>query len=322
MTAPERPINTFYAFCSLVVPGLGQLLQKRPGAAIGFFAFFILTGFPALMSFDLLVTWYSPDPPMVARYHSLFLPCSFSLPLILLIFYAVLDAAVWQRGEHIRFKNSLTALAIVYFCVFVPAFGYICMWEARVPNRLAHCANNMKQIALAFHMYYDKHGHLPPAYSVDENGKPLHSWRVLILPFMEQKVLYAQIRLDEPWDSEYNRQFHTFYIHEFFCPSYPRNAVPVKGAAFYSVIYGAKRTLSGSQIVLVERCTPVNWMNPLSDITFETACKGINVDVMGISSYHTGGANVALGDGSIRFISDTIDNEKLRAMLVGDAESH
>jgi len=112
--------------------------------------------------------------------------------------------------------------------------------------------------------------------------------------------------------------------------------MPILGGSSYAVIYGVGAAFTGSEpksfedmkqgsksntIFLVERCIPVNWMNPLSDITFETACKGINVDAMGISSYHTRGANVALGDGSVRFIANSIDNEKLRAMLVVEGES-
>ena len=76
------------------------------------------------------------------------------------------------------------------------------------------CGNGMGLIN-----YHDLHGHFPPAYTVDEEGNPLHSWRVLILPYIEHKELYEQIRLDEPWDSEHNRQFHGLQIPYFQCPS-------------------------------------------------------------------------------------------------------
>ena len=51
------------------------------------------------------------------------------------------------------------------------------------------CRNNMKQIALALHHYHDAFGAFPPAYVPDEDGRPMHSWRVLILPFLEQQAL-------------------------------------------------------------------------------------------------------------------------------------
>jgi hypothetical protein len=65
-------------------------------------------------------------------------------------------------------------------------------------------ANHLKQISLAFHSYHDQHGRLPPAVVRDAAGKPLHSWRVLLLPYLEQDVLYLEFHLDEPWDSPHN----------------------------------------------------------------------------------------------------------------------
>ena len=56
-------------------------------------------------------------------------------------------------------------------------------------------------------------------------------------------------------------------------------------------------------------------MDPSREITFETACRGINADVIGISSYHPGGVNVGLGDGSVTFLSDSTKPDELREML-------
>jgi hypothetical protein len=67
-------------------------------------------------------------------------------------------------------------------------------------------ANNMKQLGLALHNYHDTHGNFPPAAVCDKNGKPMLSWRVLILPYIEQDNLYKQFKLDEPWDSEHNKK--------------------------------------------------------------------------------------------------------------------
>jgi len=118
--------------------------------------------------------------------------------------------------------------------------------SAREAARRMMCSSNMRQIVLAFHNYHDKHGHFPPAYTVDENGKPLHSWRVLILPFIEQSRLYDQIRLDEPWDSEHNRQFHSEAPRDFRCPS-NSSALFVPGGTTYSIVYGVKTPFHGSQ---------------------------------------------------------------------------
>jgi hypothetical protein len=64
-------------------------------------------------------------------------------------------------------------------------------------------ANNMKQMTLAAHNYNDVYNELP-GNSYGPDGKPLLSWRVHILPFVEQDILYKQFKLDEPWDSPNN----------------------------------------------------------------------------------------------------------------------
>ena len=64
----------------------------------------------------------------------------------------------------------------------------------------------MKQIALAMHNFHDTHRSFPAAFKVDEEKKPLLSWRVELLPFLEQGELYKQFKHDEPWDSEHNKK--------------------------------------------------------------------------------------------------------------------
>ena len=72
-------------------------------------------------------------------------------------------------------------------------------------RRVIWSVNNMKQIGLAMFNYACQYKTLPPAYTTDKNGKPLLSWRVLLLPYMDEDGLYKQFHLDEPWDSEHNK---------------------------------------------------------------------------------------------------------------------
>jgi prepilin-type processing-associated H-X9-DG protein len=76
----------------------------------------------------------------------------------------------------------------------------------KASSNRARSQNNLKQIALSFHNYNDTYGQLPAQAICDANGKPLLSWRVAILPFIEQDQLYKQFKLDEPWDSEHNKK--------------------------------------------------------------------------------------------------------------------
>jgi hypothetical protein len=65
--------------------------------------------------------------------------------------------------------------------------------------------NDLKQIGSALHNYHDTFGRFPPAATYSKDGKPLLSWRVAILPFLEQDDLFREFRLDESWDSPHNQ---------------------------------------------------------------------------------------------------------------------
>ncbi|MEE3367368.1 MAG: DUF1559 domain-containing protein, partial [Planctomycetota bacterium] len=78
--------------------------------------------------------------------------------------------------------------------------------QAREAARRAQSKNNMKQMMLAFHNYHDTYGHFPARANYDNNGKPLLSWRVHILPFIDQQALYSRFKLNAPWDRPPNRE--------------------------------------------------------------------------------------------------------------------
>lgn len=87
-------------------------------------------------------------------------------------------------------------------------------------NRMSSM-NNLKQLGIAMHAYHDTNGHFPPAVVTDKNGKPLYSWRVLILPYIEQEAVYRAWKLDEPWDSPNNRRLSDTVIKIFCEPTEP-----------------------------------------------------------------------------------------------------
>ena len=86
------------------------------------------------------------------------------------------------------------------------------------------CINNLKQIGLAMHNYHDRHKSLPSAYTVDKAGKPLLSWRVLILPYLDQEALYKEFHLDEPWDSEHNKPLSAMVVKVYRSPASRRRS--------------------------------------------------------------------------------------------------
>ena len=217
---------------------------------------------------------------------------------------------------------NATALMLIFFAGIPIALLLPAVQAAREAARRMQCSNHEKQIGRALHDYHDANGALPPLYTVDDEGNPLHSWRVLILPYIEHRSLHDQIRLDEPWDSEYNRQFHDQMPRIFKCPSNPQPGCcysAIAGGAFIPAeeagsVTGLKLSdiTSGisNTLAVVEVRDAFCWMAPTADISLEKFVQGT-----GAGSYHTGGFNATLLDGSVRFIrTNEIAPETLRAM--------
>ena len=87
------------------------------------------------------------------------------------------------------------------------------------PSPVASCSNNLKNITFALHSYASDHGCFPPVYMADKYGKPKHSWRTLILPYIERKDLYDSYDFDEPWDGPNNRKLTGIHVDLFQCPA-------------------------------------------------------------------------------------------------------
>ena len=68
------------------------------------------------------------------------------------------------------------------------------------------------------HDYHGKNKHFAPAYVADENGKPMHSWRVLLLPMLEQQALYESYDFDEPWNGPNNSRLLAQTPPSYQCP--------------------------------------------------------------------------------------------------------
>lgn len=198
------------------------------------------------------------------------------------------------------------------------------------PARRTECKNNLKQLALAMHNYHDEYGSFPPAYIADEGGRPMHSWRVLLLPFLENRELYELYRFDEPWNGPHNRLLGSLMPRAFRCPS---DEGPASNTS-YLVVAGPKTVFPGATsvgikditdgtantILLVEAAgSGINWLEP-RDLSYEEALHGVNTKAaagmnLGISSHHEGGAQAAFVDGSVRYLRDTLTADQLRPLL-------
>lgn len=191
--------------------------------------------------------------------------------------------------------------------------------KAREAARRAQSMNNLKQIGLAMHNYAATYTHFPAAVIIGPDGKTAHSWRVALLPYLEQDALYRQYKFDEPWDSEANKRVLAQMPAVFRSPSDVRPGTfssyfvltgPTtlfdgsKGAEFQEVRDGLSNT-----ILTVEAVRDIPWTKP-EDIAFDPS-QAIPM----IGGFNPDGANVGFADGSVRFLSKLVDSAMLKSLI-------
>jgi hypothetical protein len=162
--------------------------------------------------------------------------------------------------------------------------------------------NRLKQQVHAMHTYLSTIGHLPPAAIRDRNGKPLLSWRVAILPYIEQEELYKQFRLDEPWDSPHNmalldRMPAIFEGGDGDRAKSPYRVIVGPGTPFEvgkKVTLKDARSSTADLILIVETANSVPWTKP-EDIQLSDDRKLPDVNSLLPPRFHA-----AMGDGSVR----------------------
>lgn len=211
--------------------------------------------------------------------------------------------------------------------------------QAREAARRTQCTNNLKQIGQAMHLYHDNYGCFPPAYIPDEEGKPKHSWRVLILPFMGYGDLLLQYRFDEPWNSPHNIVLAAKIPDVYRCPTEGNPAD--SGIASYAMVVGPRAISDGpttrskadiadglaNTIMVAEaHSAGINWLEPrdlgVSKMTFQIEYPGgkSQTSIVDVSSFHSA-VNVLFCDGSVRFIAKDPkekDSTILKAMMTID----
>jgi hypothetical protein len=190
----------------------------------------------------------------------------------------------------------------------------------RVAARRMQSSNNLKQIGIALHNYHDATESFPPAAVYDKNGKALLSWRVLILPYIEQDNLYREFKLDEPWDSKHNKK-----LLEKMPKVYQSPGVKTKNkyGTFYQGFVGKGATFDGktglkladfsdgtsNTIMVAESATDVPWTKP-EDMTFDP-----DKALPKLGGISPGTFQALFGDGSVRNIRTTIKKDTLKALI-------
>ncbi len=214
-------------------------------------------------------------------------------------------------------SNALIPTTAIAIGMMLPA-----VQKVREASQRISSMNNLKQIALAMANYETTFGAFPAAAICDKKtGKPLLSWRVAILQYIEEEALYKQFKLDEPWDSEHNLKLAKNMPKVYFHPKANKpgdNKTHYrlffgKGAAFelnkgYSM--GAIANMDGlsNTLMVVEAEDPVVWTNP-NELAFDPTKalpKMLSID---------GKFSAAYCDGSVRTFKMPIDQEILKLLI-------
>ena len=193
--------------------------------------------------------------------------------------------------------------------------------QVRASARRVSSNNQMRQMILAGLNYESANQHFPAQASYDKDGKPLLSWRVHVLPYLEQNDLYEQFHLDEPWDSPHNRKLISKMPPIFENPALPDldGKTTYLGVAGKGLMFDGKEERKFSDItdgssntvfmVEVDASHAVEWTKP-QDYQFDP-----KRPMDGLGGVQPGGFNVTLADGSAHFVSNNVDAETWKSML-------
>ncbi len=210
---------------------------------------------------------------------------------------------------------------------------------SNIPSGIAttrtYCKNNLKQIGLALYNYHDEHGMYPPAYLTDDEGKPAHSWRVLLLPFLDQGELFEQYSFDEPWDGPNNSKLAEKIPSIYRCLSYVHDhlengrepphiqtmtnyaAITVPDGLFYKDRSLSKEDVTdrSKTIVVIEtRGHSIHWMQP-DDVTEAEILLDLRIANQSDRANHKGCLHVLSIDGRVVELPHDIDRRTFHALI-------
>jgi len=188
------------------------------------------------------------------------------------------------------------------------------------PDPHARTANNLKFIAWALHNFAKVNGGRLPSLAIRKDGMPLLSWRVAILPFVEEYSLYKKFRLDEAWDSPHNKPLLE-EMPPVYAPATHKDTIPY--STHYQAIDGPGALFDGEEgpeilgrvyvanptFMVVEAAKPVFWTKP-EDLPYD---EGRPLPKFG--GQFEGGFYAAYTDGWPRFVGREVAPETLLALI-------
>jgi hypothetical protein len=186
------------------------------------------------------------------------------------------------------------------------------------PARNWQSVNRLKQLALAMHNYHSVYGKFPAAAVFDKDGKPLLSWRVLLLPFVEEEKMFKEFHLDEPWDSEHNKK-----LLERRPKVYNVDSAELKSGETAFLVFTGKGTVfegttglsipeivdgTSNTLLIVESARAVPWTKP-EDLVYDPARPLPRLGLV------DAGFNGVFCDARVRWLKLPMPEKELRALV-------
>jgi prepilin-type processing-associated H-X9-DG protein len=233
-----------------------------------------------------------------------------------------------QRTNRISVAIALAGVfgIMALTVVALGAWLYPAVVEVRAAARRVDAANQIRQLLESLQNYHNVHGMLPPAQTQDDQGKPLQSWRSIVLPYLEAATVGEQIDRDSPWDSPVNRQFHDASDGQYFVCA--RGETSDSGMTHFVAVVDEGTVLRKNETIAFKDITDgvaitailielpesdIHWMEP-RDVNIEQAIRIIQ------DNPYRGGVNVGFADGSVFAIPQTTSAEEIRAIFLASDE--
>jgi len=236
-----------------------------------------------------------------------------------------------QLPEPSAKRRSLLKWLIIIGLVAGLAYeGWSAVAAARLTAKRASSSCRLKQLGLAMQNYLDTFHYFPPAVVTDADGEPMHSWRIVLLPYFEDidsKALAARYHWDEPWNGPHNRELMQSAPKVYQCPTNETDP----GVANFLAVTGPDTIWPGATpvklreiqdttsktILLVEVSdSNINWLEP-RDLEFSKVSQSIRQVQPGPLPYGDR-IPVLMADGSTHGYQTNVDPKLWRAMLTRD----
>jgi len=233
-----------------------------------------------------------------------------------------------KRKIRARWILRGLAVLVLFSCLLLAP----CVVEIRNGEGYVYSAYQLRVLGSAMRMYHEHNGCLPPAVITDKAGRPLYSWRVALLPYVEADVVYREFKLDESWDSPHNAPLLAKMPR---CFSVGGGGSSPPYATHYQVFVGPGTAFErggltwndfpdglANTILIVEAAEPVPWTKP-ADLNYQPdqplpSLGGVHERPVKFLCYEIGrrpGFSACFADGSVRFIANPADETTMRSVI-------